>query len=53
MLLCIEDSAEMAGLMSQGAVSPFPMSSFEDSRLHFLIHDDSGTSGPVMPDSGS
>lgn len=53
MLLHIEESAEMVGLISQRAVSPFPVSSFEESRLRFPIHDDSGTSGPVTPDSGS
>ena len=53
MLLHIEESAEMVGLISQRAVSPFPVSSFEESRLRFPIHDDSGTSRPVPPDSGS
>lgn len=53
MLLHIEESAEMVGLISQRAVSPFPVSSFEESRLRFPVHDDSGTSGPVKPDSGS
>ena len=48
MLLHIEESAEMVGLISQRAVSPFPVSSFEESRLRFPVHDDSGTSGPQM-----
>ena len=51
MLLHIEESAEMVGLISQRAVSPFPVSSFEESRLRFPVHNDIGTSGfPVSDD---
>lgn len=53
MLLHVEESVEMVGLMSQKAVSSFTMTRFEESKVCSPMHEGSGIAGPVTPDSGS